>query len=117
MIEMTLGIVCGCLPYVASTLKRWYLKFAQLSMIKIIKSRITLKRSRSSEQSKKSSNFRRIDSRPSQGHYLETNILGSVRGAGNFIDSRNFDQREWLDRTAMSHPDHKEDPIPKEWGV
>lgn len=41
-----------------------------------------------------------MDSHPKEGHYLETNILGSVKGAGKFLESQNPKQREWLESSV-----------------
>ena len=117
MIEMTMGIICGCMPYVASTLNRWRLKSSQLSLLKNIKSRITFKLNRRSDLSKESLNSHRADSHPNQDRYLQTNILGSVKGAGKFLDSQSFIQREWLDRTVISQPGQRENTIPEGWAV
>ena len=85
VLEMTLGIICGCMPYLAPMLKRWYLRLSQLSVLKNIMSRITSPLRR---RSPGSSGFSEIESRPPNNHYLETNILRSVKGEGNFLDSQ-----------------------------
>lgn len=99
--EMTMGIICGCMPYLAPLFKRWYLKSSQLYMAKNFMSRITFRFSRRSHRSKKSPSFIRMESHPKERHYLETNILGSVTGAGKFLDSENPRQSEWLERTTV----------------
>lgn len=117
IIEMALGTICGCMPYLASKFKRWGRKSSQPYWLKVIKSRITFKFNRRSDKPNNSSSFKRVESPPNQDHHLATNILGSVKGAGKFIDSRNSKLREWLDRTTISQQGHKEETIPENQSV
>ena len=50
-----------------------------------------------------------MECHPKEGHYLETNILGSVQGAGKFLDSQTSRQGEWLDRTTVSQQNYSND--------
>ena len=111
VIEMTLGIICGCIPYVASTLKNWHLTSSPIYLLKEIKSRITMKLNRRSSKSRGSENSDEYALHPKQDHYLETRILGSVHGGGRFLDSRNPQQREWLNRTTFSNMKYGEGTI------
>lgn len=87
ILEMTLGIICGCMPYLAPMLKRWYLRLLQLSMLKNLISRISSSLRKRSGRSPESSGFSEIRSPPND-HYLETNILRSGKGEGKFLDSQ-----------------------------
>ncbi|MCJ1346583.1 hypothetical protein MMC31_004801, partial [Peltigera leucophlebia] len=87
ILEMTLGIICGCMPYLAPMLKRWYLRWSQLSLLKNLMSRISSLRKRPG-RSPGSAGFSEIESRPPNDHYLETNILRSVKGEGKFLGSQ-----------------------------
>lgn len=87
ILEMTLGIICGCMPYLAPMLKRWYLRWSQLSLLKNLMSRISSSRKRPG-RSPGSSGFSGIESRPPNNHYLETNILRSVKGERKFLGSQ-----------------------------
>ena len=114
---MALGTICGCMPYLASTLKRWGRNSSQpTTLLKVIKSRITFTFNRRSDTPNNNLSFQRVDSHP-KDHHLATNILGSVKGAGKFLDSRNPKLREWLDRTTISQQGHKEEAIPENWSV
>ena len=118
IIEMALGTICGCMPYLAPTLKRWGRIYSQqLYLLKDIKSRIAFRYHKRSDQPKYSTNFNRVNSQPHQDHHLPTNILGSGKGAGKFLDSRDPKLREWLDRTAISQQGHNEGAIPENWSV
>lgn len=88
ILEMTLGIICGCMPYLAPMLKRWYLRWLQLSMLKNIVSRISSTLRNRPRRSLGSSSFSEIETRPPNDHYLETNILRSVKGEGKFVGSQ-----------------------------
>lgn len=112
-----MGIICGCMPYLAGYFRRLHLKSIQIPLLKSITHRISSTFSRRFGHYKKSSTFNRMDSHPKNEHYLETNILGSVQGKGRFLDSGNHTQREWLDRAAVTRNSRMDTPIPEAWSA
>ena len=57
---------------------------------------------RRSKRSRASSKFNRVNSHPTGDPYLESHILGSVKGGGKFMESGVHPQRQWLGHTAVS---------------
>ena len=111
VIEMTLGIICGCMPYVASTLKQWQPTSSPMYLLKEIKSRITMKLNKRSSESGKSESSHEVFIHPKQDHRLETRILGSIQGGGKFLGSQSPQQREWFNRSTGSQRGYREGTI------
>lgn len=105
------------MPYLAPTLKRWHMKSSQIHLVKGIKSRFTFKRNKQSNKSTETARPGEADSYQIPNHHLETRILGSIKGAGDFLGSQNPMQREWLDRTIVSQQGRGEGAIPDGWSV
>ena len=114
---MTLGIICGCMPYVATTLKRWNLHSAPFAFFRGFRSLLSSRRHHKQQRSKRSgsSSDEQPDSRPSQDFRLETRILGGVKGSGRFLDSHHPKQREWMDRTIVTQQSLGATAIPEGW--
>ena len=92
---MSLGVICGCMPYLASFFKRQRPKSPGTHLKRLI-SRIKSKLSRGSKDSSTGSSFNRINSPPSDDAYLESHILGSAKGGGKFLESGVHPQKDWM---------------------
>ncbi|MCJ1307096.1 hypothetical protein MMC25_000742 [Agyrium rufum] len=115
VIELTLGIICGCMPYVATTLKSWTLDSGPSSFFKGFRSILSSRRHRKRSKHSRVSSDDLGESQQSQEYRLETRILGTVKGNGRFLDSRNSKQKEWLDRTMVTQQSIGERTIPEAW--
>ena len=99
IVEMALGVICGCMPYLAPLIRRIRQKSSSLSL-KHLLSRLTPRLPRRSKQSSSGSNLHRISSHPSNDAYLETQILGSATGEGKFLRSGFHSQKSWAGRVT-----------------
>ena len=110
---MTLGIICGCMPYVATTLRHWGFKSGSFSFLRGFRSFLSSRRNKRSKHSRGTSN----DSGPrhTQNYRLETRILGGAKGNGRFLDSQNPKQKEWMDRTTVTQQSIGVTAIPEGW--
>ena len=115
--ELSMGIICGCMPYLTSLFMSKHLKISRFPLLKRITSHISSTFSKRFGRSKKSSTFTRIDEIPGNEFRLETRILGSVKGQGRFLDSRSRTPNELLDRTIIEHYSREDVPIPDSWSV
>ena len=106
IVETNVGIICGCMPHLASVFRQLRNRLRQSTVYKSLKSRATSMFTRHLATSKGSSarnqNFERVSSKHSENIYLETNILGSARGKGKFLDSGNHPQQGWLQSNVAS---------------
>ena len=93
---MSLGVTCGCMPHLTGLFKPKSSIVPQLSSLKSLVSRIISGVTRRFKSSLSSSNFDRVDSRPANEAYLESQILGSVRGPVKFMQSDVHPQKDWL---------------------
>ena len=77
---MNVGIICGCVPHLATFFRRHPVKVPYSSSLQKLRNK-ALKRSITK-------NFGRIASRPSDEIHLETGILGSsAQGEGKFLQT------------------------------
>ena len=102
VLEMSLGVICGCMPYLAGFFKRNRTSLPQLSFLKNLLSRITSGVTGRFKSSKPNSDFNRVGSNAPQDVYLESHILGSVKGAGKFMESGVHRQGRWLGQDTMT---------------
>ena len=105
-VELSVGVICGCMPHLVSLFRHHRVKSA-LSILKQLSSRVTSKISKRSLLSEegngvKLNDFDRVDSNPSNEHYIETQVLGSVKGEGKIFRSGDHAQREWFWRASNS---------------
>ncbi len=114
VLEMSFGVICGCMPYLASFFKRQHPKSPGTSL-KHFFSRLTTKLLKRSKQSSTSRPFNRISSHPPTNAYLETHILGSVKGGGKFLESGVHPQKEWLGHGSVTQQDLGESTVREEF--
>ena len=93
---MSLGVTCGCMPHLTSLFKGKSPNVPQLSSLKSLVSRLISGVTRRFQSSLSSSNFDRVGSRSANEAYLESQILGSVRGPVKFMQSDVYPQKERL---------------------
>ena len=101
-LELSLGVICGCMPYLAGFFKRQRPKMPQLSSMRGILSYITSVFTSRSRHHRSSSKSSELIAPSDKDPYLETHILGSVKGGGKFVQSGVYPQKAWLDETTES---------------
>ena len=89
------------MPYLASFLKRQRPRFLKLSVFQNLWVQISSGLTRRLKRSRGSSSFDRVDSNLGSGPYLETHILGSVKGAGKFMESGVYPQKHRLGHAVV----------------
>lgn len=106
IVEMNVGIICGCMPHLAAFFRQHPIKSSHLSPFRRLASRLGPKLSKRSFFAEKGSDdsFDRVASQtPPNNHYLGTQILeSSAQGEGKFLQSGEWERHGWLDQSASA---------------
>jgi len=104
VIEINVGIIVGCMPYLAPMMRTGVLGFVRVCSLTNIRSALTkhIPILRTSKRlSNESTDHLAIPS-SDRDAYLETRMLGSVDGKGKFLQSGTFPQKSWLQKSALN---------------
>jgi len=98
IVEICVGIMVGCMPHLASLLRHQSRSALSALSLKNLKRKLVYPWSKRSKSDSAEGFHELNDVAPdaAQAMYLETGILGSVRGKGKFLDSGVCPQKLWI---------------------
>lgn len=105
VVEINVGIIVGCMPYLAPIMRTGILGLVQVCSLTNIRSIFTehmpFLRTSKKFANEATDQPASASALGSENAYLETHMLGSVDGKGKFLQSGTFPQKSWLQRSAL----------------
>ncbi|KAL9630332.1 MAG: hypothetical protein Q9164_006471 [Protoblastenia rupestris] len=117
VIEMSVAVMCGCMPYLAAFFRRHHPNLSFASSLKYF----FTQNSNHSSRSKKNipiKTFHRVESNPSDKNVLvEKDVHGPNQGNDTIINPENFHKEWWPVDSTLTNPNNSHQDVPTHRGT